>query len=246
MISYILYIFAKIMSNPYFRFKKFTVWHDRCAMPVGTDGVLLGAWAELRCASRILDVGTGSGLLALMAAQRNDSARVIGIDVDSDSVSQAAGNVASSPFSNRIEILLEDVRRFRPPQPFDSIICNPPFYTEAVLPPDEGRSLARNTASLRFSELIESIAALISDQGVFNVIIPTQAESDFISQCLMSRLYVQRLCHVKTVQRKEAKRVMATFSKSVCNNPSSEVLVLMDNEGRRTSQYIRLTSDFYL
>lgn len=243
---HILYIFALIMSNPYFRFKKFTVWHDRCAMPVGTDGVLLGAWAELRCACRILDVGTGSGLLALMAAQRNNSAKVTGIDVDAASVSQAAQNVASSPFSNRVEILLEDVRRFRPHEPFDSILCNPPFYTEAVLPADDGRSVARNTASLHFSELVESVAALLSDRGVFNVIIPTQAESDFISLCLMARLYVQRLCHVKTVQRKEAKRVMVTFSKSVCKCFSSDVLLLMDNEGCRTQQYIDLTSDFYL
>lgn len=244
--SYYLYIFAKIMSNPYFRFRKFTVWHDRCAMPVGTDGVLLGAWADLLHAGRILDVGTGSGLLALMAAQRNESASVTGIDVDAASVSQAARNVASSPFSNRVEILHEDVRHFRAPEPFDSVICNPPFYTEGVLPPDEGRSVARNTASLSFGELVESVAGILSDRGVFNVIIPTQAEELFISQCLMARLYVQRLCHVKTVQWKEPKRVMITFSKSTCNAPLSDALVLVDNQGRRTPQYLSLTSDFYL
>ena len=234
------------MSNPYFRFKKFTVWHDRCAMPVGTDGVLLGAWAELGRAMRILDVGTGSGLIALMAAQRNESAAIVGIDVDDASISQAVENVSSSPFSGRIEILHEDVRSFRPSELFDAIICNPPFYTEAILPPDEGRCVARNTASLGFGELVSSASVLLADQGFFNVIIPTQAESSFISLCLMSRLYVHRRCYVRTTVRKDAKRVMITFSKSVCTNPSSDVLVLSDKDSRRTREYADLTREFYL
>lgn len=234
------------MSNPYFRFKKFTVWHDRCAMPVGTDGVLLGAWADLGHAGRILDVGTGSGLIALMAAQRNESALVTGIDVDEGAVLQAAGNVAASPFADRVEILHGDVRSFRPSVLFDAVVCNPPFYSEAVLPPDAGRCVARNTASLSFSELVGSVACLLAEGGLFSVIVPTQAESDFVSLCLLSRLYVQRVCRVKTTVRKEPKRVMITFSKSMCSSPSSEVLVLTDAASRRSEGYARLTADFYL
>ena len=132
------------MSNDIFRFKQFSVRHDRCAMKVGTDGVLLGAWGSVE-GKRILDIGTGTGLIALMAAQRNPEADVLGIDIDESAVAQASGNVAKSPFNRRIECILQDVLTFEPEAPFDAILCNPPFFTEDTLPDDKGRALARKS-----------------------------------------------------------------------------------------------------
>ena len=114
------------MPNPFFAFKQFTIYHDRCAMKVGTDGVLLGAWGCVE-GQRILDIGTGSGLIALMAAQRNPDAEVLGIDIDEGAILQARENVAQSPFCGRVGCILQDILTFQPEECYDSILCNPPY-----------------------------------------------------------------------------------------------------------------------
>ena len=129
-----------------FTFKQFVVKHDMCAMKVGTDGVLLGSWAD--GGDRILDIGTGTGLIALMMAQRFDGAHIDCIDIDPKACQQARGNVADSRFSSRINVYHSDVSSFEPPQQYDSIVCNPPFFSESLKCPDEQRSMARHTDSL--------------------------------------------------------------------------------------------------
>ena len=233
------------MSSPSFRFKRFTVWHDRCAMRVGTDGVLLGAWAPVD-GSRILDIGCGSGLIALMAAQRNPRAEIVGLDVDRDSVLQAQENVSASEFSSRIRILEQDVRTFQTAEKFDSILCNPPFYTEDILPPDENRMKARNAAALSFEALTRCAARLLSESGNFSVILPAHSAADFAALCLTQNLFLAARCDVKTVEHKPPKRALLTFSRTEICCVMPEVLVLQGADGERSQQYKNLTADFYL
>lgn len=132
------------MPNPYFSFKQFTVYHDRCAMKVGTDGVLLGAWADVVSARNILDIGTGTGLISLMMAQRCN-ARIRAVDIDADAVEQARGNVAASPWQDRIEVELQDICHFTSETLFDVIVSNPPYFTDSLKCPGKQRNIARHT-----------------------------------------------------------------------------------------------------
>ena len=229
-----------------FRFKQFTIEDDRCAHRVGTDGVLLGAWARVEDAKRIMDIGTGSGLVALMAAQRSPLAKVLGIDVDTESVRQARENVSKSPFADRVEILEVDVRGFRSDELYDCILCNPPFFTEDTLSPDASRARARHAELLRFSELTEAVARLLSQDGWFHVILPVNAENEFVNQCFMLGLKLVRRCYVRTVQRKVPKRVLLSFAQEGPISTGYEELLLQNPDGSRSVAYADLTRNFYL
>ena len=232
------------MSNDYFRFKQFCIHHDRCAMKVGTDGVLLGAWGCVE-GRRILDIGTGTGLIALMAAQRNPEAKVFGIDVDEEAVFQASENVAESPFSRRIECILQDVLTFEPEAPFDAILCNPPFFTEDTLPDDKSRALARNNKNLPFPLLIKKVADLLADDGVFSLVVPSGLVQEIVGLCLENGLRLVRRCQVHTTAQKPPRRTLLAFSRQnlKCDE---QVLCLIDKVGSRSAQYQELTKDFYL
>lgn len=233
------------MSNSFFRFKQFCIRHDRCAMKVGTDGVLLGAWGSVEGHS-ILDVGTGTGLIALMAAQRNPDAQVLGIDIDEAAVQQARENVAESPFSERVRCELQDVMTLRPTERFDAILCNPPFYTEDTLPEDTGRALARNNKSLPFPLLIKKVASLLCTKGTFSVIIPYEHVQDVIGLCLAENLYLLRRCLVHTTAKKPPRRTMLTFSKENGAQVTEQEICLTALDGSRSMEYRELTKDFYL
>ena len=145
------------MANEYFNFKRFTVHQDKCAMKVGTDGTLLGAWAQApQEPCRILDIGTGTGLIALMMAQRYPNASIVGIDIDPAAVAQARDNVTASPFADRISIYEADICHFDENATFDSVICNPPFFTGDLICPDKQRAVARHAISLSYHDLISS------------------------------------------------------------------------------------------
>ena len=232
------------MSNEYFRFKQFCIHHDRCAMKVGTDGVLLGAWGCVE-GKRILDIGTGTGVIALMAAQRNPEAKVLGIDVDEAAVLQAKENVAESPFSSRVECVLQNVLTFEPEATFDAILCNPPFFTEDTLPDDKGRALARNSKSLPFSQLIRKVASLLAENGKFSVIIPNDSVQEFVGLCLLENLHLERRCIVRTKANKPPRRAMLTFSRNASITEDKGMCLLAD-DGTRSEAYKTLTNDFYL
>ncbi len=238
------------MSNNYFQFKQFLIHHDRCAMKVGTDGVLLGAWAPLMQPRHILDIGTGSGLIALMLAQRYPQAQVLGIDIDADSVLQARENAAASPFTKQVGIehcALQELAAA--PATFDAIVCNPPFFEETLLPPDASRAAARHTTSLPFDELITASAQLLCDGGRFCVVLPTTAFDAFRLIAFRERLLLDARCDVQTSTRKASKRTLACFVKGedavASSTPQTEHLVLTEN-GCRSVEYTTLTRDFYL
>lgn len=232
------------MSSADFRFRQFTVRHDRCAMKVGTDGVLLGAWGTLPTGGRILDIGTGTGLIALMAAQRAPTAHVTAIDIDADAVAQARENVAASPFAGRISVQHTALQDFQAPA-FDAIFCNPPFFEESLLPPDVRRSAARHTTTLPFGELAEAVATLLAADGSFSTILPTTAFDAFRLLCFARGLLLCRRCMVRTTPRKAPKRVLATFARREPGQVEDTTLILNDGPAR-TAAYAALTHDFYL
>ena len=155
-----------------FRFKQFAVRQDRCPMKVGTDGVLLGAWAEVRPGDRrMLDVGTGTGLIALMLAQRS-AAWITAVDIDVECATQAAENFAASPWADRLDAVSVAVQRYDPVEKFDLIVSNPPYYVDSLLSPDEGRNTARHAAGLPFGELAAAVVRLLSPGGRFALVLP--------------------------------------------------------------------------
>ena len=240
------------MSTPDFRFKQFTIRHDRSAMKVGTDGVLLGAWARLpenkviSSHPRVLDVGTGTGLIALMLAQRFPDAMIDGIDIDTPSIEQAKENVDNSIFSTRINIQESDFSRLSCfSNKFDLIVSNPPFYKEETLGGNKARDAARHTSSLPFEKLISNAANLMTDDGFFCVIIPFQSANDFISICVANRLYLTRRMNIRSTERKPFNRVMLEFCTSI--QPTENLtLTLYDTDRQRTTEYKELTPNFYL
>ena len=194
------------MPNPYFSFKQFTVYHDRCAMKVGTDGVLLGAWADVVSARNILDIGTGTGLISLMMAQRCN-AQIRAVDIDADAVEQARGNVAASQ--------LQDICHFTSETLFDVIVSNPPYFTDSLKCPERQRNIARHTDLLDFDKLAESAARLLHSEGVFSVIIPADGKESFLMAATRYGLHLSHQTFIHTKPGSEPKRVLLAFKFSV-------------------------------
>lgn len=233
-----------------FCFKQFEIKQDRCAMKVGTDGVLLGAWAM--GGKRILDVGCGTGVVALMMAQRYPQAHVVGIDVDDEACLQATENVQSSPFANRVEMLhcrLQDfgVKEEAVEMPlFDAIVSNPPFFVNSLKAPDAKRTLARHADSLPFRDLLVGVKRLLNENGEFSVIVPSEVVDLMESEACMLGFFLLRKCAVKTVARKLPKRYLLSFAKSRLRQLSVQEEIMTNNSGERSEWYTQLTQDFYL
>ena len=239
----------EVMSNSYFRFKRFTIEQSRAAMKVGTDGVLLGAWCALRGEEQdILDVGCGSGLIALMAAQRTRDARIVGIDIDHDSCVQARENVGCSPWPDRVridEISLQDFASATEER-FDHIISNPPFFLSSLRSPDKARSNARHAVTLPYAALALASALLLRQGGALSVILPFEEASVFIAEAAGCGLSVSRRTDVAPLPDMRLKRVLLELRKSL-EIISWDTLVIGNSVGNGYSeQYIALTRDFYL
>ncbi|MEE1233560.1 MAG: methyltransferase [Phocaeicola sp.] len=232
------------MPNPYFKFKQFTVYHDKCAMKVGTDGVLLGAWCAVAGARRVLDVGTGTGLIALMIAQRSE-ARITALDVDAAAVEQARENCSASPWAERIDVEQADFCSYRSDALFDCIVSNPPYFVEDVHCPDKQRNMARHTAGLTFSSLLERVGVLLSDEGRFSVVLPTMAVADFVYQAMRHQLYLSRRTQVCTKLGVQPKRTLLEFSR--VEKTCQESLLTIESEHHKyTPEFVELVKDFYL
>ena len=228
-----------------FSFKQFTIHQDLCAMKVGTDGVLLGAWARVAHCRRILDVGTGTGLVALMAAQRSD-AYVEAIDLDDGAVQQATDNVTASPWADRITIGKADVKEFSTPAMlFDAILCNPPFFERSLKSPDAARTMARHTDTLSFDELARHAARLLAPEGEFSVVIPYDRATDMIVSTASCGLFVSRRTVVYPVEGGKPKRILLAFTRQGESHVPT-TLCLRDAARNYTSQYRELVEAFYL
>ena len=226
------------MSNDYFAFKRFTVRQEHCAMKVGNDGCLLGAWAH--GGQRILDVGTGTGLIALMMAQRFPDATVTALDVDADAVSQACQNVAQSPFSSQITLHEADYLSFSDAALYDAIVSNPPFFVQSLPSPDEQRTLARHTTSLTYEALMQQSFRLLADNGELSVIVPFDCRSRMESAAALAGFQLSRVCAVRTTPIKPPRRFLLAFRKHLVTPPDLSELVI------GSPQFIQLMQDFYI
>ena len=228
-----------------FRFKQFSVINDRTAMKVGTDGVLLGAWCPVENARRVLDVGTGCGVIALMIAQRNNSAVIHGIDIDHDAIEEATLNFANSPWSDRLKATECDFNGMDKKARYDLIVSNPPYFTNGVLPTGDARITARHTGSLSYRQLIAGAASLLTDDGSLAIITPTDAEQDIIGAATFASLPVRQLVRVVPVEGTAPKRTLWLLSRR--DIPYCEdSLTIAHRDGTFTSEYIALTGAFYL
>ena len=235
------------MANGYFQFKHFTVHQQHCAMKVGTDGTLLGAWAlasEDPC--RILDIGTGTGLIALMMAQRYPQAQVTALDIDEGAVRQAKENVSASPFADRIIVLKADVLTFEEEEKYDSIVCNPPFFVDSLTCPDPQRTEARHTVSLGYRQLMEAAFRLLNDDGRFSVIIPFDCCEKLESEAHLRGFFLSRVCNVQTTPSKVPKRYMIELTKQPVNEVDTTNGILESSPQIRSDWYRELTKEFYI
>ncbi len=213
-------------------------------MKVGTDGVLLGAWAS--GGRRMLDIGTGTGLVALMMAQRFPDGRVTAVEIDGDACRQASENVQASPYADRVDVLCSSVQDFQSAEKYDVMVSNPPFYDNSLRCPDGSRSKARHTETLSYRDLFLAVDRLLESDGVFSAVIPTECLSGFVAEGALRGFSVVRKTLVKTVPRKSARRALVAFSRRSGGGCPVEEVCLMDADGQRSQWYRALTEAFYL
>lgn len=232
-----------------FSFKQFSVEQDRCAMKVGTDSVLLGAWCPIvNNPKTILDIGSGTGILSLMLAQRTNSEQIDAIEIDEDAYEQCVENFENSLWNDRLFCFHADVEEFidEPEDEYDLIISNPPFYTEDFKTDNLQRDLARFQDALPFEILIETAALLLSENGVFSVIIPYKEETHFIELCAHYDLFPVKATRVQGNPTSEIKRSLLAFKRYELAILEADELIIETARHQYTLEYIELTQDFYL
>ena len=231
-----------------FNFKQFHVNQDRCAMKIGTDGVLLGAWTPLiNNPYNVLDIGAGTGILSLMLAQRSNAEQIDAIEIDEDAYEQCVENFETSPWGDKLFCFHAGLDEFvdEPEDEYDLIISNPPFYTDDYKSDNTSRDLARFEDALPFEELIEAAALLLSDNGIFSVIIPFKEEEQFVSLCKELDLFPLKITRVKGTPTSEIKRSLLAFCR-IEQTPLIDELVIEISRHNYTPEYIELTKEFYL
>ena len=232
-----------------FTFKQFSIQQDKTAMKIGTDGVLLGAWAPLENNPfSILDIGTGTGIIALMLAQRSAAQQIDALEIDEDAYEQATDNFENSPWNDRLFCFHAGLDEFveEPEDEYDLIVSNPPFYQEDYKSNNEQRDLARFQDAMPFEDLIEAADLLLSENGVFCVIIPFKEEETFLALAKDCELYPQKITRVKGTPTTEIKRSLLAFSRKENLNFATDELVIETARHVYTAEYIELTKDFYL
>lgn len=244
-------------SNTVFRFKQFAINQDRTPMKVGTDGVLLGCIAksdtEADAHINILDIGTGTGLVAIMLAQRYGNAKVTAVEIDPDAAAQAAENCEASPFGGRIRVERGDIKEFKSAggERFDLIVSNPPYFTESLQCPDGRRNMARHAVGLTYSDLMRAAANLLSDHGRIAIIIPYDSAAPLTEAAREAGLAPVRLTTIYSNKRKPPRRAVCQFARE--EETTKEGLILEKNEltllnldGSNTTEYQEIAKDFYL
>jgi tRNA1Val (adenine37-N6)-methyltransferase len=234
------------MGNTWFQFKQFHIEQERTALKVGTDGVLLGAWCMVQEAKHILDVGTGTGLIALMLAQRSE-AEITAIEIDENAFLEANSNFKKSPWSERLQVLhgdfnqlLDSTSKF-----YDLVVCNPPFFKNSLKSADAASSLARHDVTLSFLQLIRGSRRLLHDHGKLAVILPFEATIDFRETARMEGFYLSRQTNIIPRTGKPAKRVLMEFSRLTVYPDVNELVILCVRD-KYSEGFIELTKDFYL
>ncbi|MFT5513794.1 MAG: tRNA1Val (adenine37-N6)-methyltransferase [Bacteroidia bacterium] len=232
-------------TNNIFKFKEFDVRHSNSAMKVGTDAVLLGSWAKSLGPKKILDIGSGTGLLALMLAQRFPHSQIVAIEPNSNSCIDASYNFENSKFHERIKLKSIMIQEYQTNEKFDLIISNPPFFKNALAANNNSRSMARHDLSLTFQELIENVINLLSPFGQFALIIPKERCNEMQSLAINLGLKLSRIMEISGKEGGQAKRCLHQYG----FQPSEVKVETMAIEIERhlyTQEYIELTRNFYL
>ncbi|GAA4149009.1 methyltransferase [Chryseobacterium ginsenosidimutans] len=225
-----------------FKFKQFEIRQSKNVFRVGTDGVLLGALANVNNASKVLEVGTGTGLISLMLAQRNSNAEFLGIDINEEAVNLTQLNFENSPFKARLKNIHQDYKNFETEEKFDLIASNPPYFEASDSDKDK---IARQTVELNFSELISKSSKLLSEDGIFSVIIPAEPGNDFVEICEENRLFLIRKINIKGIENSKIKRVILEFSLTQDIFAESEFII--EKSPRQYSDpYLELTKEFHV
>ena len=216
-------------------------------MKVGTDGVLLGAWTNINNANSILDIGTGTGLIALMLAQRS-KANIIAVEIDSDAAKQAHENFIQSKYANQITLINKSIQQYKKTtkNKFDLIVSNPPYFSNALKSPKQNRTTARHTNQLSYYDLIKISKNLLHNNGRLSLIIPIDRENEIDNMCFDNNLFCIRKTCIKPTPDKQSIRVLLEFSPQKKQSNISEIII--ENNGRHqySKEYINLTKDFYL
>ena len=224
-----------------FTFRQFVIRQDRCAMKVGTDGVLLGAWAE--GGARILDIGAGTGVISLMMAQRFPDSHVDGVEADDSAARQASEN--ASPF-HQVVIHAVRLQDWSPSEPYDCIVSNPPFFVDSLKNPSQSRALARHDVDLSFADILFFAKQWLTEKGQLSVVLPTEVVERFSETAYLSGFRMCRQSLVKTVERKPFKRQLLSFTKDVSRPMVRAEHCLLRADGSRSDWYDELTKEFYI
>jgi tRNA1Val (adenine37-N6)-methyltransferase len=234
------------MSETTFHFRQFTINQDRCAMKVSTDAVLIGSWVKPDKAKCILDIGTGTGVIALMLAQKSE-AQIHAIDIDKHACCQAEENFALSPWNNRLHVTHQCFQEFSKQQhdKYDLIVTNPPYFHHASKPQQESRFNARHSEALTFDELIDGVLKLLSSDGKFFVILPYREGMEFLVKAQKNSLFCHHILRVKTKADRAEKRLIMEFGFSFRILTEAEIII-QQFDGSMTNEYIELTRDYYL
>lgn len=227
-----------------FQFKQFFIAHDKCAMKVNTDGILLGAIANPQNATQILDLGTGTGLVAIMLAQRSQ-AQISAIEIEQDAFKQAVENAQNSAWSDRINVIHCDVLTFSSQTQFDLIVSNPPYFTYSLPSRNIQRDIARTAQNTTHFQWLSIASLHITDTGKITFILPFESAQQLIQQSLLLSLYCIEQWQIRTTPNKIAKRAIVTFSKQPAQCKKFE-LTIYDEKNQYTADFKHLTQSFYL
>lgn len=227
-----------------FHLKQFSISGGNSGMAVSTDGILLGAWANLTHAKQILDIGTGTGLLALMAAQRNHECHIQAIDIDPDAVLAAKTNVKNSPWPQRVAVKLADITKDTVTAKVDHIICNPPYFNSGVTTQWHARAKARHTLTLGHQQLLDACQQWLVKTGEASFILPNQEGKDFIQLAQSLGWNLSRLCEVNTTENKLSYRLLIALTLQECDTEHSQLTI--HQNGQYSQGFIDLTREFYL
>ncbi|MCT2562328.1 tRNA1(Val) (adenine(37)-N6)-methyltransferase [Chryseobacterium herbae] len=225
-----------------FTFKHFEIQQSKNVFRVGTDGVLLGALADVENASEVLEIGTGTGLISLMLAQRNTHASFLGLDINEEAVSLTRTNFEHSPFQARLKNIHQDLKTFETENKFDLIVSNPPYFEESGSDKDK---IARQTIELNFQQLIMASVKLLADHGILSVIIPAEAGDGFIETASENRLFLKRKVNIKGIENSKTKRLVLEFSLTEFPVEKSD-FVIEKSPRQYSDSYIELTKEFHV